>query len=499
MSNYVLQIQLEGADKADAALDSLLKKVGSLSAGGKKMSFDDFLKHDPTATEKIGKQIGDSVAKGVDKSMKGKFKNILWESTSMMRAQFPAMPQWLKNLQPAVRSDKGLQQFINQRHAESGKTVDKDFWTSMFPAIKGDKSIQQLIDQRHAESGKMVDKDFWLKNFSPKVTRAPKGFNEENAGANLGGVQSLPDIGKILEDEAKAKKLDWKKIFTGLFLGVSNPYIGSRVLSDELGKKLNSQSGGIAGGLFGKGGIAGFSEIFIAFKAFKIGVDFFKKGAEIFMNAANSAAKLYSNALQNGMGLNFSIKRSKLAEIMGVSEQDVFRFGAQMAYLNPKLEQANNILAKTAIPLTEISWQWKILQTDLSATFAKLTNDAKPAIMAFLNGLDLFVKSLNKHATFLRGVSDYLSYGVTGNIMSKQIHADENKNGIPEPQAWMKQLPASSLEKMGLVTMGGSQNYQKDISKNTKEIAAGIKILIGQNSGKRQNSSFGMSPNTSQP
>jgi hypothetical protein len=63
----------------------------------------------------------------------------------------------------------------------------------------------------------------------------------------------------------------------------------------------------------------------------------------------------------------------------------------------------------------------------------------------------------------------------------------------------MNQLPASSWEKMGLVTMGGTQNYAKETAKNTKEIANYMKAMAGRNSGRPQNSAWGMSMQTAQP
>jgi hypothetical protein len=81
--------------------------------------------------------------------------------------------------------------------------------------------------------------------------------------------------------------------------------------------------------------------------------------------------------------------------------------------------------------------------------------------------------------------------------MAKGDKPDESS--MPSPQAWMKQLPASHWEKMGLVTMGSSQNYAKDTAKNTREIAAGIKTIVSSMRGKPQNSAWGMSPKTANP
>jgi hypothetical protein len=220
------------------------------------------------------------------------------------------------------------------------------------------------------------------------------------------------------------------------------------------------------------------------------------------------ASQIYSNALKNGMGLQFSTNRSLLAKIMGVSEQDVFRFGSQMAYLNPKLQQASSILARTATPLTEVSWEWKVLQADLTATAALLADSVSPAMFKFISGLDMIVKACNRLfdnpivrtivTSGLSGVAQFVAPLASAWI--KGIAGlGGNGGGLPAPQAWMKQLPASSWERMGLVTMGGTQNYAKETAKNTREMANALKELAAASRGKPQNSAFGMSPSTAQP
>jgi hypothetical protein len=302
------------------------------------------------------------------------------------------------------------------------------------------------------------------------------------------------------------------------------------------------------------------------------------------MAAYENARQIYAKALTNGMGTQFTVKRSMLAQIMGVSEQDVFRFGAQMAYLNPKLEWAANILSRTTTPLTQVSWEFKILGENTKAMFSSLSVEAAPALLVFTNSLSNLVKYITEHAhdfnEFMLGngwvketsqeikdrqdqnftdenykaYSGRLPNGKTVGIGSGPLeklmpdtgsghYADDfrkrfekltlkqfekitsgkgienNKaseiyswikhppgkggdsdSSMPSPQAWMKQLPASHWEKMGLVTMGGGQNYAKDTAKNTRDIANGIKTLVvAAKSRSGAKSPWDMSPNTAQP
>jgi len=511
VSNYVLSIQLEGADKADAALDSLLAKVGKLSSGSVDFSLDKAIDDSGIlkSGEGMGEELSKGIKKGVKKNLSGNWLGLTGEfGAAVQRAVSPLNKFWEDAIK---RGQKGLPEQPMQGPDLSGD-LRRKFWKIKGLPEPGGKDLSKISNL-------------------PSIEDLQKGIIKglpEPGGKDLAKVQMLPDIGKILEDEAKAKKLDWGKIFTGVALGFTNPYIGSRVLSDELGKKLNASGGGIAGGLFGKGGIAGFSEIFLAFKSFKIAVDIFKYAARLFNGAVKQADKFYSNALQNGMGAGFSIRRGTLAQIMGVSEQDVFRFGAQMAYLNPKIEWASKILTETNKPLTEVSWNMKVLKLDISAMVSKLANDAAPAVLRFVESLDKLVKFLGNNYKLITdptGIkSEQEKYKDAVAVANKatggagmpftdqrKLWNDALKNalalgskvqsGMPSTESWMKQLPASHWEKMGLIMGPQSQNYAKQTAKNTGDMAKGIAIIakhyIGKNGANLGN--FGMSPNVAQP
>ena len=525
--NYTLNLQLEGADKASAALDDLMKKVGSLgSGGGNKISFSDWLSHDPM-TE--GQNRATEVAKGVTKKAKS----------------LNPLDSWGKSV------FKSISESWNDavRHAKANPLPES-------PSIKG---LEET-------GGKELAKIFGLPDINDldeKKSPNYKGAGMADLARNKFATPQTPAwmTPDFFKKQVEIPKMDWKKVLIGLGLGASNPYIGSRALSDELGK---GSAGGVAGGLFGKGGIAGFSEIYLAFKLFKFSVEVFKKTVE-------TAAHMYSKALQSGLGLGFTVKRSMLAEIMGVSETDVFRFGAQMAYLNPKIEFAVAELTRTNKPLTQASWGLKIMGENGKALAAQLGSAMAPAMNQLISDFNSFLVVLGKsHA--IDGLGKVLDVTLTtfviviggieilfnGFILTLKslafaiaemivtvvnlaakipgagklgIHAlddsamrkdymdavksygeeirnyDKNFSGaktdIPNPMAQMKQLPVSSWEKMGLVTMGGSNNYAKETAKNTKEMALGIKTIAkfvaggGSGGGHGAGGSWGMSPLTS--
>jgi hypothetical protein len=262
---------------------------------------------------------------------------------------------------------------------------------------------------------------------------------------------------------------------------------------------LGTQKGrGLMGafGLSGAGGamlgatalVAGAVAIGTAFVALKKIVDETAKAYE-------NARQLYAKSLQSGLGLKFTTQRSLIAQVMGVSETEVFRFGAQMAYLNPRLAQASKILAETAIPLTQVSWEFKILKTDLAATFASLANDAAPALLNFTKAVDGLLQMLNRHKTLLKNLGDLGATLLTGG-QSQWLKwftharvANETGASMPGPSSWMKQLPASAWEHMGLGIAGGGQNYQRETAKNTAKL---VQILTRKMDGPIQGPHWNM-------
>ena len=259
--------------------------------------------------------------------------------------------------------------------------------------------------------------------------------------------------------------------------------------------KLGGMGAGAATGLL----VAGATVAGLVLKALAITV-------KETVAAYEHARQIYSKALQNGMGLQWSTKRGMLAQIMGVSEQDVVRFGAQMAYLNPKLENAAKILARTATPLTQVSWNAKILSADFQALVADMSVKLAPALNAFIGFIDEIVKGIDRIGNLFsdkdiqEAIDLFFMKPGFGEKLADKFTLEQKS--MPSPQAWMKQLPASHWEKMGLVTMGGSQNYAKDTAKNTRDTAKAVTAMakhfmgIGKGPG---NHVWGMSPFTAQP
>jgi hypothetical protein len=191
------------------------------------------------------------------------------------------------------------------------------------------------------------------------------------------------------------------------------------------------------------------------------------------MKAYQSEGTNYAKALTSGLGIGFVTKRSMLADIMGVSEVDVVKFGAAMTYLNPKIEWASGILAKTNANLTSVGWNFKVLQNDMGAAFATIANDAAPALRQFIDGLYIIVKKSTEFYNFMSralphfDAPPWLVKFLVGPIMGM----GKDTGPAPMAQSWMKQMPGSSWEHMGLVIGGGGGNNPAQITaRNTSRL-----------------------------
>lgn len=410
------------------------------SSGG--FGSEEFLKRNPHLRELFAGETGGG-------SAASKFRGVLWGSKTMLQGQFPAMPDWLKS--------------IGKLGPMQGPDLSGDLRRKFF-SIKGLK---------------------------------------EPGGKELAKVQALPDM-----SEFTPKGVDKKKVLIGLATALFNPWIGSRILSDEMAKLTGSKAGGVAAGIFGKGGALGFGEIYVGITTLKKAFEGLRLVVMEVAKAYETARQLYAKALTGGMGLQFTAKRGLIAQIMGVSETDVFRFGAQMAYLNPRLEMASKILAQTATPLTQVSWQFKILQADMGALFAKLANDAAPSIMKFTDALIKMMQvasSMHDVAAKLWSVGKWTPTGIVARLATgefsraaiyKILGIKDTQAAMPTTASWMKQLPASSWEKMGLIVGGGNQNFAKQTAANTASAVKHLAVIAAAVTGgkSKPGGNWGMSP-----
>jgi len=278
-----------------------------------------------------------------------------------------------------------------------------------------------------------------------------------------------------------------------------------------------------------------------------------QKTVEEMMKSFQHAKDLYAKSLTSGLGAGFVAKRENLAAVLGVSEQDVMKFGAAIAYINPKIENATKIFKDTLGPLTELQWDINILKINFMAFASDLGSKLAPAFKTVISQLESFIKLASEtevlYYTFqfligaFKGIeiaigSLVLGFQLIGDTFTFLIHniinllasipgaeklgihkidtsndfsgsiagadalnklmfgSGKSLNGIPLPESHMKQLPASTWEKMGLVVGSGGQGTNDLIRKSNgylKSIADHVKAV---GSVPR---SFGLDPKTANP
>jgi hypothetical protein len=213
-----------------------------------------------------------------------------------------------------------------------------------------------------------------------------------------------------------------------------------------------------------------------------------KKVMDEVAGAANRAAATYAKILQSGgMAAGFVVKREQLANIIGVSEDQVMQYGSAIAYLNSRLEWSTKIFTETNPTLTALSWNLRIVENDFAAMIAKISTDGAPAFKIFLDFLDQVIKKgesviQNKGseiAAIAAGAARVLTPGLFLNV-SDFATKDAKKNPLkPVPQApvSLNRFPASDWQKMGLVIGGGGVNPQEKTAQHTAKMVTQLQTI----------------------
>lgn len=262
--------------------------------------------------------------------------------------------------------------------------------------------------------------------------------------------------------------------------------------------------------------------------------------------AYDNARKIYAKTIQSGFGLGQTVQRGMLANAIGVSENEIYAFGAAIGELNDKMSVAMRTITQTTPLLNEVAWNFSVLQENLKAVWASIAAAVAPAINRLLELVGAMAKLfvLSGMATLVGRIFELLIEGITRLVaitsimvaaaelaataiedafknmieylnnlfastrVGKMLGFKEEKQtgfqntkdaskafgevlksafgttssfskGAPTPQAYMKQMPASSWERMGLnVGGGGGSNYAQKTEANTKKTSVVIEKLL---------------------
>lgn len=259
--------------------------------------------------------------------------------------------------------------------------------------------------------------------------------------------------------------------------------------------------------------------------------------------SVQTAQALYAKSLQSGLGLKYTAQRSLMAEALGVNENEIYRFGDALKFLQPKLEWSSKTLSATAPGLTEFGLRMEVLKDNLKAATSVVVTDFLPALTSMIEKLSKSAKSLGQDwadaskkweaagafvkkfggtglsvsRVWLPGQSpleqpkgykfEQDGKEITGGLAEK-LKAQFEKflsgyvspgGALKNPQAFMKQMPVSSYERMGLVAGIASSpmvDYSRRTAVATETIAKHV-ANMGNHGGVPR--AFNMDPEVATP
>lgn len=275
------------------------------------------------------------------------------------------------------------------------------------------------------------------------------------------------------------------------------------------------------------------------------------------MQAAENAKRIFASAMNSGFGTSMTVKRNSLSTVLGVSEDQIFQFGAAIKFIGDRLDVSNKVLAETAPHLAVLAWSFSELGQSMKAVWAELTDAIAGPLNNFINGIQDFIDTLletdvlksigsviaiviaafsgavqivmvainslivgfqliadtitwlvheiNKGLSSIPGMEKLLGIKKENTDTShdfdkstaaamglrKQIAniaAGDTTRKAPSPTAFMKQMPTSSWERMGLnIGGGGGTNYQEKTAANTAKTATLVQKLLESQAARKFN------------
>jgi hypothetical protein len=230
-------------------------------------------------------------------------------------------------------------------------------------------------------------------------------------------------------------------------------------------------------------------------------------------SSADAARRMYAKQLQSGLGAGFTVKRSLIADALGVGEDDVLRYGAAVGILNKKMEWAASTFAHTTPLLTTTGWKFKEMGANLAAAssqFVTAFKDVTDSLADWVSAKakdwgDVFKGVEERRAmrkwTENKGVEMgpwskehghfFSRVGADGKYdkdfdekMKKLFNKDRGQDGkAPTPTSFSSRMQGSAWEKMGLVLGAGGSNHAQQTAQNTKRIATLMESLVGTQRG----------------
>lgn len=213
--------------------------------------------------------------------------------------------------------------------------------------------------------------------------------------------------------------------------------------------------------------------------------------AQQIAQAFADSKKRYVGGALSGFGTKGFTTREVIGKILGVSPDDIYKFGDMTGFLKARLDGAISSMAANARVIAEANIEWEILKVKIEAIAVDIAAQLAPAL-TLLGVVIEFL--LNKMKFLIEFFKMQISTSLLGLLFKPGVGG--GGGSMPALQPQMKQMPASTWERMGLVLGGtGASNYGKQTADNTKRTAKAVEALLikfGVNLGISTATSFAL-------
>lgn len=154
-------------------------------------------------------------------------------------------------------------------------------------------------------------------------------------------------------------------------------------------------AGGAFAGRFGLSGLATTARqgpLGLAVAAVVASLLAVSKAANEVSRALKDASQRYAKQLTTGLPGSFTTQRSLLAEVIGVSEMEVLRYGKAVEALSERLRLSGEEMHRTTRILTQTQWNLRVLGINFRALWSQIAAVMAPAINMFANFLSAWVQ-----------------------------------------------------------------------------------------------------------
>jgi hypothetical protein len=206
---------------------------------------------------------------------------------------------------------------------------------------------------------------------------------------------------------------------------------------------------------------------------------------------AEAAARLYARSLTSGgLPIGFSARRSLLAEVIGVGEQEVLKYSKAIERLNEGMRVSTAAIASAVPGLTTIGWEWRMIKIDMQALSMTIASSLVPAIHIVFTAIHTEITKLIQVAQLFKLSPAYQQMMIIARLLGYEE--------APAPETSSHRLRASPWEQMGMVMgVGTAENPLKQTAKNTAKSAeylGAIAAAFGLNRGAARTGSMSLVP-----